>query len=349
MIFNLKQLVKKFLSNLPKNDYPVLNTFLFVSCWLNFALDSGISSMRDLFEQLNLQGIDVDISTFSKASKKRNIEVFEKLFNSLSQELRKKNKKLDKELAIFPLDSTIITLTSKLLWNENIHQVKLFSGLNTLNSDFSVRSTVPSGIFIHFGQGHDSKYGEKTIEATPETGVAVMDRGFASLKRIAELLEDEKRFFVLRINNNYQLKMLENGKFIVGTRKDAVEVRVVNFCNIENKAEYRLATNLPDSKIDLLEAISNEEVGEIYRQRWLIELLWKFLKMHLKLDRIITKNTKGITIQIYASLIAYMLLQLLEIPQEFGQKALSKLRYLLAFMKEQKSFVHWFHKLAFLS
>jgi hypothetical protein len=38
-----------------------------------------------------------------------------------------------------------------------------------------------------------------------------------------------------------------------------------------------------------------------------------------------------------------------KIPQEFGSRPLDKLRYLLAFMKEQKSFVHWFGRLAFLS
>ncbi|MGB3405069.1 MAG: IS4 family transposase, partial [Microcoleaceae cyanobacterium] len=59
---------------------------------------------------------------------------------------------------------------------------------------------------------------------------------------------------------------------------------------------------------------------------------WKFLKMHLKLDRLITKNTNGITIQIYVCLIAYVLLQLVTIPKEFGDKLLDKLRYLQAFM-----------------
>jgi hypothetical protein len=71
--------------------------------------------------------------------------------------------------------------------------------------------------------------------------------------------------------------------------------------------------------------------------------------MHLKLDKIITKNTNGITLQIYASLIVYMLLLLIEIPREFGTRPLEKLRYLLAFMKEQRSFVNWFGRLAFLS
>ncbi|WP_265578470.1 transposase, partial [Microcystis aeruginosa] len=41
------------------------------------------------------------------------------------------------------------------------------------------------------------------------------------------------------------------------------------------------ATDLP---LEGEGAVSNEEVAEIYIQRWQIELLWKFLKMHLKLD-----------------------------------------------------------------
>ena len=35
---------------------------------------------------------------------------------------------------------------------------------------------------------------------------------------------------------------------------------------------------------------TGEEIGELDRRRWAIELLWKFLKMHLKLDLLMTKN-----------------------------------------------------------
>lgn len=93
--------------------------------------------------------------------------------------------------------------------------------------------------------------------------------------------------------------------------------------------------------------ISNEEIGDFYRLRWQIELFWKFLKMHLKLDRLITKNPNGIEIQIYTCLIAYVLLALVTIPKEFGEKLLDKLRYLQAFMCENISYVHWLHKLIF--
>jgi putative transposase len=117
---------------------------------------------------------------------------------------------------------------------------------------------------------------------------------------------------------------------------------MVIFCDLENQSEFRLVTNLPATG---KQGISNEEIGELYRLRWQIELLWKFLKMHLKLDKLITKNPNGIAIQIYTCLIAYVLLKLVKIPKEFGEKTLDKLRYLQAFMSKKISYVHWFREL----
>ena len=136
-------------------------------------------------------------------------------------------------------------------------------------------------------------------------------------------------------------------------------MRVVVFCDLEKKSEFRLVTNLFEREN---EEISNEEIGDFCgatsvrfphlgnahqenRLRWQIELFWKFLKMHLKLDRLITKNTNGIEIQIYSCLVAYVLLKLVKIPQELGEKTLDKLRYLQAFMCENISYIHWFKKL----
>jgi putative transposase len=337
MVSNFPAIVKRFLKDFPTDDYPVLDTFTFVSCWMSFVMDQSQSSMRDLFKRLNIRGIDMDISTFSKASKNRDPIIFHNLFLKSRNELRKKNNIDSKALVLFPIDSTIISLTSKLLWKEGYHQVKLFSGINLLTAE-------PDGILIHFGQGHDSKYGEETIAATPKNGVSVMDRGFCKLERIKDLIQDKERYFVMRIKNDMSLQMLENGKFLVGTGAKKVECRIVNYCDLEERTEFRLATNL--AEIGEF-AVSNEEIGEFYRNRWQIELLWKFLKMHLKLDRLITKNTNGIEIQIYCCLIAYIILQLVETPKEFGAKILDKLRYLQAFMCENISYVHWFRKMVF--
>ena len=103
-------------------------------------------------------------------------------------------------------------------------------------------------------------------------------------------------------------------------------------------------TNLP---VDGDAAVSDDEIREIYRLRWGVELLWKFLKRHLKFDKLISKSVKGIIIQIYSSLIAYLILQLISIPQQWGNKLLDKFRYLQACMCQKISYVHWFEEIMF--
>ncbi|WP_155968900.1 transposase, partial [Kamptonema formosum] len=82
-----------------------------------------------------------------------------------------------------------------------------------------------------------------------------------------------------------------------------------------------------------------------YKYRWHIELLWKFLKMHLKLDKLITKNVNNIAIQIYVSLIAYLILKIVYIPKKWGTTLLDKLRYLQCCMCQEISYVHWIERL----
>ena len=106
MLTKFPKLIKDILKPLPKNDYPVLNTFLFVSCWIGFTLDKSLVSMRDLCTRMNTQGMNVQISTFSKASKIREVDVFEKIIAELNKRLSIK-KGVEEARALFPIDSTI--------------------------------------------------------------------------------------------------------------------------------------------------------------------------------------------------------------------------------------------------
>ena len=178
----------------------------------------------------------------------------------------------------------------------------------------------------------------------PVNAVGVMDRGFVGLKFIQELVQEHK-YFVLRIKNNWKLEFQSESRLTkIGSSSDAQAYRMVNFCDVETKTEFRLVTNLPD---DGDAAVSDDEIRDIYRLRWGVELFWKFLKMHLKLDKLISKSVNGITIQLYASLIAYLILQVISIPAQWGNKLLDKVRYLQACMCQKISLVHWFEELMF--
>jgi hypothetical protein len=60
-----------------------------------------------------------------------------------------------------------------------------------------------------------------------------------------------------------------------------------------------------------------------------------------------SKSLNGITIQLYTSLIAYLILQLISIPAQWGNKLLDKIRYIQACMCQKISFVHWCEELMF--
>ena len=203
MIINsFPKIVKGILKGLPQNDYPVLNSRLFFECWLSYAMDNSLTSMRDLFKRLNNTGFEVDISTFSKASSHRSQKHFQEIYDNLNKLVPNKSaNKLHNKYAICPIDSTIITLTSKLLWVLGYHQVKLFSSLNLSTGS-------PSDNFINFGHDHDYNFGSKMMSVLPENAVGVMDRGFAGLKFIQELAQENK-YFVLRIKNNWKLEFEE--------------------------------------------------------------------------------------------------------------------------------------------
>jgi len=138
-----------------------------------------------------------------------------------------------------------------------------------------------------------------------------------------DALSETNTLFVVRIKNNMRTE-LNHSRY-----------RVIWFCDVESRTEFRLATNLP------AEEFSNGKIGDIYGCRWQIELLWKFLKMHLKLDRLITKSRNGVMLQIYMILIGYMILQLMEVPAFYGNKLLDRLRYLQLELRQRCSIVHW--------
>jgi putative transposase len=298
----IQGLIKPLLNLLPKNDYPVLDTRLFVLIWIHFILDARVSTMRGLFFLLNHLNFRVDISTFSKACKHRSTEPFQLILRELQKRLKNHQGEFKH---LFPLDSTVITLTSKLFWQHK--QVKLALGFDINEGNIGDESIV-------FGETNDHKIGHIMIGTIPENAIGInafgtqaKDRGFASWKLMDEMCQ-RNTLFIVRIKNNMKLQ------------PDNPNIRVVQFFSSEENTEYRLATNVT--------SMSDEEVCLAYRLRWRIELLWKALKMHLKLDRIITKSENGVRLQIYAVLIGYLILKLLKIGQNKTYELMDKLRYL---------------------
>lgn len=75
------------------------------------------------------------------------------------------------------------------------------------------------------------------------------------------------------------------------------------FAAREGKAPMRLVTN------DLTRPAT--QIAAIYKERWQIELLFKWIKQNLKIKRFLGRSENAAKIQIYVALIAYLLLRML--------------------------------------
>lgn len=71
----------------------------------------------------------------------------------------------------------------------------------------------------------------------------------------------------------------------------------------DGKAAMRLVTN------DLARPAT--EIAALYKERWQIELLFKWIKQNLKIKRFLGRSENAVKIQIYAALIAFLLLRML--------------------------------------
>jgi putative transposase len=55
-----------------------------------------------------------------------------------------------------------------------------------------------------------------------------------------------------------------------------------------------------------------EEIAQLYKQRWQIELFFKWIKQHLQIRRFVGQTENAVRIQLLTALIAYLLVLLLK-------------------------------------
>jgi IS4 transposase len=81
------------------------------------------------------------------------------------------------------------------------------------------------------------------------------------------------------------------------------EVRV----RIEGKRELRLLSNDLDA--------SAQEIADLYKRRWRIELFFRWLKQNLRIRKFVGTSENAVRLQIAAALIAFLLLRLAQATQ----------------------------------
>jgi putative transposase len=252
-------------------------------------------------------------STLADANRRRPVAVFADTFSMLASQLDRNARHEGKELLRL-IDSTPIPL-GKLCawaqWNGRIRGMKA-------HIVYDPNADCPRLLDITHATVNDAQTGRTvTIEAG---ATYVFDKGYCHYGWWTAIAEAGS-FFVTRPKTNMKLDLVclrefaeaEGNGFTVledaevsfaskGDSKLPIKLRRVTVRRHQNGATLELLTN------DLER--SAVAIAQLYKTRWQIELLFRWMKQHLRIRAFIGNNENAIRLQIIAAMIAYVLIRI---------------------------------------
>lgn len=267
-------------------------------------------------------------STLSDANNKRDWRIFRDLFYELLHNLRTIEQHQVQDL-IHLLDATPITLNTNLhKWADSNHCI---SGMK-LHVIYNLAEKLPTYFEFSGMNTNDIEVG-KTINIQ-KASTYVMDRGYMDYNWWHEI--DEKgSIFITRLKRNNSIIVVKKQE---PAGNNILSDDVIKF----NKRTYRnkplkYLTNLRrvivhrENKNPLVLVTNDfsrtaEEIATLYKQRWEIELFFKWIKGHLKIKKLIGRSENAIKTQICVALITFVLIRIAFLMKKVINHALVKQR-----------------------
>ena len=300
------------------------------TCWnqllaLMFGQLSNRESLRDLIValeahqskryHLGLGREPIAKTTFATANQNRDYRIFEEFaFYMMDQARSRRAMDIFKLKGnVYAFDSTTIPLCLSVFWWAKFRKKKGGVKAHVL---YDLESQVPAYFHITTASVHDSM---AMKEIPYESGsYYVFDRGYNAFRELYRIHQHES-FFIVRAKKNLQYKcikwrrrmprnVLTDSEILltdyITSRKYKEKLRLVKFYDEEQGREFSFLTNAFH--------LSSLEVADLYKNRWQIELFFKWLKQHLKIKKFWGRTENAVRIQISAAITAYCLVAIVQ-------------------------------------
>lgn len=303
------------------------------TCWeqflvMSFAQFSYRESLRDIEYCLESVGsklyhcgikTTVSRSTLAEANRDRDWRIYADYAQVLMKQalpLYKDDNKLCEELKtlIYAFDSTTIDLCLQLFSWAKFRSTK---GAVKLHVLLNIDGSIPEFISITDGSVHDVKAMDE-LKYKPGA-YYLLDKGYVSFKRLYKI-ETSKAFFVTRakVNMRYVVKKIKKHSPSSGVIKDElIELighyafkgypavfRRIEYIDFESKKKLVFLTN------DLV--IKDFTVARLYKQRWQVELFFKWIKQNLRVKKFYGNSENAVKLQIWIAVCDYLIIAILK-------------------------------------
>ena len=196
--------------------------------------------------------------------------------------------------------------------------------------------TYPDKLTVTNAKVHDVNQLEILIDQKLAT--YVFDRGYLDFE-LFDKLSNDGFFFVTRIKRNTKFQVMEQDDVPQESAIISDRMVVPGGNNAYPTEPYRLV-EVNDTKGNPLGLVTNrfdlsaEEIGQMYRARWQIELFFKHLKQQTTIKKFFSRDENGLKNQLYIALIAELLIYLIRLRTQSPQSSLTVTRLLGAYAWE---------------
>lgn len=298
---------------------------LYSLLYSNFA---NCKSIRDLQTQIvNNSKLNhlINISSVSQFTRKnalRDYRIFEEIFYYLVEKASRKFGKYNVIKDIPPLriiDSSVILIALRLAPSLKIDSERAAIKISTMfNGEY------PEKINIVKGQTNDRKCIDGMFDN--KDCIYVFDRGYYDYRWYDKLSQNGFKFVTRGIKNAI---VMEENLLDSNVNEDIYDAEVtmgstpggnLTFNSFREIMTFDESGN-PITFITNIFDLSKEDIISIYKNRWEIELFFKWIKQNLRIKKFIGYNENAVKIQVFTALISYMLIYI------FCKKSNSKVKY----------------------
>jgi IS4 transposase len=285
-----------------------------------YAQLSGADGLRGLVAGFNANsqhhyhlGTDrLSRSTLSDANTRRPVGIFAQTFTRLSAMADRQMRREGAEMVRL-IDSSPVPLhkvCSWAAWNGRIRGMKLHVVYDPL-------ADIPTAIEVTPANVNDVEIGRQVPIRAGTT--YVFDKGYCRFDWWQKI-NDTAAFFVTRAKTSVRLRAIKH-RTNRKCKGDGFKVITDDEVVLASKGDSRLPIPLRRIKIrrengGVVTLLTNDlartgvEIAALYKSRWQIELLFRWIKQHLDIRKFLGTNENAIRLQILAAMIAYLLLRI---------------------------------------
>lgn len=303
------------------------------TCWeqfivMSFAQLTGRESLRDIeacleavSTKLYHSGVKSKVrkSTLSDANENRDWRIYAEFAQLLIQEARKlykddNNFKVEIDEIAYALDSSTIDLCLSLFPWAKFRKRK---GAVKMHTQIDLRGSIPTFIEITDGKLHDVNILDLLIL---EPGAFyIMDRAYLDFERLYHM-DQCLTYFVVREKRNFDYRRLYSNKVdkSKGFKCDQTIMLTGFYTSKKYPEKLRRIKYYDESRNKTLVFITNnfvydaEIIAQLYKERWKVELFFKWIKQHLKIKKFFGTSLNAVFTQIWTAVSVYLLVAIIK-------------------------------------